>query len=51
MIYKDGKFVEYVPPPPNADQNKLKAISLLTATPYSLLDAPKFPSVHISLRD
>jgi hypothetical protein len=34
MIYKDGKFVEYVPPPPNADQNKLKAISLLTATDW-----------------
>jgi hypothetical protein len=34
MFYKNGEFIEYVPPPPNSYQNKSKAISLLTATDW-----------------
>jgi len=34
MFYKNGEFVEYVPPPPDAYQNKSKAISLLTSTDW-----------------
>lgn len=34
MIYKDGEFVNYTPPPPVADQNKSTAISLLIATDW-----------------
>jgi hypothetical protein len=35
MYYIDGKFVTYVPPPPNAAENKNKAINLLKETDWS----------------
>lgn len=34
MFYKNGEFFEYVPPPPNAAQNKSHAIYLLTSTDW-----------------